>query len=268
MSTQLSKKANIVRHHVMRKIKKGVDRLPSQGPDPASSYKHGWRLASAAMLERYPIVIPDMHPFDQEYSIGKFLYQQKHARPVPKEAFLSERDRIEGRTEPSFVDPVGDQYEPGPRITEADKTNDVRSLDRALAERLYFVVQSGKSERYVFPQIMADDDNVQMVAFAERALKAVTPPESRPKVHFIAPKPASYLEHVFPVEYQKSHQVYGVKIFFYRAILLRGSIETVRNAKDYAWARDVELRDMLGEEYFRAIEPALLGVGPKNNYDV
>lgn len=268
MSTHLSKKANIVRRNVLHKIKKAVDRLPSQGPDPASSYKHGWRLASAAMVERYPIILPEMHPFEEEYNTGRFLYEQSRSKPMPKEAFLTERDRIEGRTEPSFNDPVAAQYVPGPRITEADKANDIRSLDRALAERLYFVVKSEKSDQYRFPQVMADKEEVSMIDFAERAVRAVTIPDSRPKIHFIAPRPACHLEHVFPVSYQQKYDVYGVKIFFYRAILLKGSIDSVRNAKDYAWARESELREMFGEEYFRAVQPALLGVGPSNDYDV
>lgn len=267
MSSYLSKKPNLVMNYVLRKIKTKVDRLPSQGPDPASAYKHGWRLASAAMLERYPIILPELHPFEEEYKIGKFIYEQARSKPMPKEAFLTERDRIEGRTEPSFDDPIADQYVPGPRITEADKTNDIRSLDRALAERLYFVVKSEKSDRYRFPQVMVDDNEVSMVDFAKRALRAVTIPESRPKIHFIAPRPACHLEHIFPVAYQQKYDVYGVKIFFYRAILLKGSIDDVRNAKDYAWAKDSELREMLGEEYFNAIQPALLGVGPSNDYD-
>lgn len=269
LSTHLSQKGAIVEHHVRRKIRKGVDRFPSQGADPAAAYRHGWRLASAVMLERYPIVLPEMHPFDAEYVQGRFLDQQLHSRPMPMEAFLTDKDRVEGRTEPNLADPVADQYVPASRVTEADHQNDTRSLDRALAERLYFVTRgAGQSARFRFPQMMVDDDAVTMVKFADRALRAVTKAEKRPRVHFIAPRPASHLEHVFPLAYQQKHDVYGVKIFFYRAMLVKGEISEVRNADDFAWARESELREMVGDEYYKAIEPALLGVGPRIEYEV
>lgn len=269
LSTQVSQNPGIVEHYVRRKIRKQVDRLPCQGADPADSYKHGWRLASAVMLERYPIVMPEMHPFEADYVRGRFLDQQLHAKPMPIEAFLTDKDRVEGRTEPNLDDPVADQYEPASCVTDADHTNDTRSLDRALAERLYLVTRAaGRSPRFRFPQMVVDDAAVPMVTFAERALRAVTKVDKRPRVHFVAPRPACHLEHVFPIAYQQKHDVYGVKIFFYRAILIKGGIDEVRNAEDFAWARESELHQFVGDEYFNAIKPALLGVGPRIQYEV
>lgn len=101
-SRGISNKAAIIRRNVMRKVKKGVDRLPSQGLDPAARFKHGWRIAAAAVLERYPLVVPDLDPFDEEYRLGKFVDEQKRSRPMPVEWFLTEKDKVEGM---SFVCP-------------------------------------------------------------------------------------------------------------------------------------------------------------------
>lgn len=258
-----------IQSKLMRKIKLKVDRLPSQGRDPADAFKHGWRLASATMLERYPVVTPDPHPFEEEYLKGRFLAEQLRSIPISAKMFLTERDRLEGKTEPDFHDVLAEQYVPAPRITDADRNNDVRSLERALPERLYFLIKPERSTVYRFPQAIADDDNVPLWRFAERAFKAVTDPSLRPDIHYIAPRPCCHLEHVYPVSYQQKYDVYGVKIFFYRAVLLIDqTLDSVRNASDFRWARECELEELVGPEYYKAIKPALYGVGPSNNYNV
>ncbi|CAN8067424.1 unnamed protein product [Agarophyton chilense] len=252
-----------IEQHVLKKVRRGLERLPKEGPDPAANFKHGWRLAAAAVLERYPVVTPDPHKFEHQYLLDRFIDRQKRARPIPTDLFLSDKDRVEGRTEPTFEDPVADKYVPAPRVTEADANDDRKSLDRALKERLYFVVRRSKtSPNMQFPQVLASNSDVTMKQFAESALKSVTLPASRPVFHFVSYSPACHLEHVYPLSYQQKHDVYGVKIFFYRAMLLSGDVSQTRNCEDYSWARDCELPEVLGQEYYSAIKPILLGNGP------
>lgn len=260
----ISNKYNIVRSNVLRKVKQGIDRLPSQGRDPACSFKHGWRLASAAVIERYPVITPELDPFEAEYLQERFLAQQKNARAIPASMFLTEKDMLEGLKEPDLdKDPYEEVYTPAPRRTEADERNDVRSLERALDERLYLVVRrTERSELFQFPQTLAADDGVTMRGYAEMAYRGVTVGTSRAKVHFVSQSPACHLEHVYPVRYQQKHDVYGVKVFFYRAMLLEGEVTEVRNAVDFMWAKEGELEEALGEEVYRAVKPMLLGVGP------
>lgn len=168
------------------------------------------------------------------------------------------------KTPKELDDPRAHLYEPAPRITEADKTNDTRSLDRALDERLYFVIKrSDKAATMQFPQVLATDKSVTMRHYAEHALNAVVPVASRPIVHYISHLPACHLEHVFSQQYQEKHDVYGVKIFFYRVMLIKGGISDVRQAVDYSWARESELEHLFSSEYYNAIKPILFGVGPK-----
>lgn len=89
----------VVMRNVLRKVKRGIDRLPSQGPDPAISAQtpHGWRLASAAVLERYPVVVPRVHPFEEHYLKGRFLWESSVARPAPEELFISDRESVDGK---------------------------------------------------------------------------------------------------------------------------------------------------------------------------
>lgn len=247
----------------MRKLKRGLDRLPSQGPDPAASFKHGWRLAAAPVLERYPIIVPEEDPFELEYQTGRFLDAQSKARPAPAEWFLSEKDRLAGRTEPSMEDARAEMYEPAPRITDADRANDVRSLNRALDQRLYFVVKRSEgAKHWQFPQVLATDPNVSMRDYTRQALNSVVPASSRPNLHHLSFVPTCHLEHVFSPHYQQKHDVYGVKIFFYRVMLMSGEIKSITQAADYNWATDEELKSLFSKDYYNAVKPLLVGVGP------
>jgi hypothetical protein len=38
-------------------------------------------------VERYPVVIPDPHPFSAKYLEGLFLWKQAVARPIPESFF-------------------------------------------------------------------------------------------------------------------------------------------------------------------------------------
>lgn len=253
----------IVRRNVMRKIKRGIDRLPSQGPDPAASFKQGWRIATAAVVERYPVVTPEADPFEAEYITGRFLEMQRRARPISPSMFLTEKDEAEGRLEPDMSDPHADMYVPAPRRTEADNVNDTRSLERALDERVYFLIKRNEKAQYFqFPQTLATDRDTVLHNYAEQAWKGVTLPGKRPEVHFISNSPACHLEHVYPVQYQQKHDVYGVKVFYYRAMVLSGELDGIRNGVDYVWAREKELPELLGEEVHQAVKPVLFGVGP------
>lgn len=253
----------IIKRSVLRKVKHGIDRLPSQGPDPAASFKESWRLASAAVVERYPVITPDVDPFESEYLTGRFLEMQRRARPISPSLFLTEKDVIQGRTEPDLSDPYADMYQPAPRKTEADAKNDTKSLERALDERLYFLIKrTDKSANFQFPQALAADRDTILQKYAEQAWKGATLPGKRPEVHFISHSPACHLEHVYPLRYQQKHDVYGIKIFFYRAMLMSGELDGIRNGVDYVWARGSELGEFLGEEVHEAVKPILFGVGP------
>lgn len=92
----LSRKTAIVRRNTARKMKRGLERLPSQGPDPAAAFSNGWRIATAAVLERYPIVVPMPGEFEAEYQTGKFLDEQSKSRPMDPRMFLTEKDVLEG----------------------------------------------------------------------------------------------------------------------------------------------------------------------------
>lgn len=153
-------------------------------------------------------------------------------------------------------------YTPASIRTEADSTNDVKSLDRSLCERLYFVVKrNSKSRWFQFPQTIVTADDVSMTAYAELALQSsFTGIKGHGlRAHFISNMPASHLAHVYSEKFQKESGYYGVKLFFYRAQLIEGKFSETKWA-DYAWARESELEEFLSPETLQAVRPLLFGV--------
>lgn len=155
---------------------------------------------------------------------------------------------------------TADMYVPGSIRTEADEENDTRSLDRALQERLYFVTKrNAKASRFAFPQTLVTSEDVPLREYAELALQSSFPPgEQSLRPHFISHMPATHLQHVYSDEFQSKSGFYGLKMFFYRAQLISGEMDSV-TVSDYAWARESELPQLLSGETYRAVEPILFG---------
>lgn len=153
-----------------------------------------------------------------------------------------------------------ESFTPAPLTTPADEAGDTKSLSRALAKRLYLVVRRTPGGGWAFPQRLTGDGET-MRQSAEKALRAVLGPA--PSVHFYGNAPCSHLAHVYPPAYQDKHDVYGVKVFFYRSQLIYSTPPTgrmaIRQAADHAWLTDAELPAYVSAEYHAAVTPFLFG---------
>ncbi|GAU41712.1 hypothetical protein TSUD_349730 [Trifolium subterraneum] len=90
------------------------------------------KLVASVLFERLPVVIPKIDPIVYAFHEFSFQWRQQYQRRYPDE-FL---DRSDARGKGDYqID-----YVPAPRITEADKNNDLRSLQRALDRRLYLLL--------------------------------------------------------------------------------------------------------------------------------
>lgn len=259
----LSSQYNIVRRNVLRKMNGNVDRLESQGVDPASHFKNGWRYVSCALIERYPVLTPTLSDIENKFLEKKFVSHQDICKGMTKEYFLSERDELQGLVEPIFTDVYADMYKGGDRNGSDEINNDRKSLKRRLDERLYFVVKKNwKSSLWTLPQMLVDEKNlnVHMRSWAERGWKGVIGKE-KCDVGFLSWSPSCHLEHVYGVKQQAKHDVYGVKMFFYRGVVLNGDVKSVRNAVDWMWVAQDELEEAIGSEVYEGISGALLGNG-------
>jgi len=121
------------------------------------------------------------------------------------------------------------KLQPGPRRTEADAQNNVKSLERKLDERLFLVVKSANGG-WDLP-VLERKAGEPMVEAAQRAAKTSLKDSS--EVYFPSPAPAGY-----------RRGPSGTLDYFYHAVLVKGG-EVVPDAVDYAWLTGDELADRL-----------------------
>uniref|UniRef100_A0A2P2ILD4 DECOY n=1 Tax=Rhizophora mucronata TaxID=61149 RepID=A0A2P2ILD4_RHIMU len=90
------------------------------------------KIVASVLFERLPVVIPKIDPVVFAFQEFSFRWGQQYRRRYPDE-FL-DKSNASGKVDYQI------DYVPAPRITEADKTNDKRSLQRALDRRLYLLL--------------------------------------------------------------------------------------------------------------------------------
>ncbi|XP_024629037.1 39S ribosomal protein L46, mitochondrial isoform X2 [Medicago truncatula] len=128
------------------------------------------KMVASVLFERLPVVIPKIDPNVYAFQEFSFRWRQQYQRRYPDE-FL---DRSDARGKGDYqID-----YVPAPRITEADKQNDRRSLQRALDRRLYLLLfgdaygaPSGKPVWHFPEKVYESEDTMRKCA--ESALKSV-----------------------------------------------------------------------------------------------
>ena len=100
----------------------------------------------------------------------------------PKGIGIPHPDEID-RSDPSFTLP----FELAPRVTEADAKKDTSTLERALQESLYLVLNQGST--WTFPNAALASDEMLGVA-AQRALDEAL--EHSPRVFHFAKQPLGH----------------------------------------------------------------------------
>ncbi|MCO5582042.1 hypothetical protein L7F22_035933 [Adiantum nelumboides] len=133
-------------------------------------------------------------------------------------------------------------FEPAPRITEADKANDRKSLQRALDRRLFLIVQGyplGYSKEKLiwhFPERLYKSEQTMRLC-AESVLVPTAAKEE--DVYFVGNAPCGHFIETHPDLKTKTPVTY--KRFFFRSQLLGKVRYKAWNYKDYAWVTKEEL---------------------------
>ncbi|KAE8679534.1 39S ribosomal protein L46 [Hibiscus syriacus] len=174
------------------------------------------KIVASVLFERLPVVIPKLDPVVyafQELS-GKGDYQ---------------------------ID-----YVPAPRITEADKTNDRKSLQRAFDRRLYLLLYgnsngatSGKPAWH-FPEKVYDSEET-LRKCAESALESVHGDLSHS--YFVGNAPMGHM-----VIQQTENMLEPYKRFFFKSQVIDTSKFNIQKGDDFVWVTKDELLDYFPEQ--------------------
>eukprot|EP01114_Cavostelium_apophysatum_P014180 TRINITY_DN3611_c0_g1_i1.p1 TRINITY_DN3611_c0_g1~~TRINITY_DN3611_c0_g1_i1.p1 ORF type:complete len:308 (+),score=58.81 TRINITY_DN3611_c0_g1_i1:50-973(+) len=253
-------------------------------PTSASS-KSKLRIAAAAIVERVPVVLPEIPEWEIEYmrftEKRNAVYDKEQAAAAQKR--VDEEMKIRAKKEKGAKKkadtktegPSGKQKgqkgeDEGedkiedivyPRITDADKRNDRKSLYRALENRLYLIVKKPREEHaWSFPQggyePTADGNHLRNTAQRELSEEC----GSLMNTFFIGNAPVGSYTYKIPSTLQEKYgNSQKTRVFFYKARYLMGPIRLNKNElEDHLWVTKSELKEYLAPEYYEYVKDLLM----------
>ncbi|KAF9937346.1 54S ribosomal protein L17 mitochondrial [Modicella reniformis] len=144
------------------------------------------------------------------------------------------------------------------RITDADRKNDVSSLERALQRTLYLIVKKSRDQHaWQFPQGgVRVCENLQEAAGRELQEEC----GKNMDLWYVGRAPIGHYNYSHPKDYQKGSSaiVTGTKVFFMKAHIFAGQVQ-VDNMEivDFAWVTKQEMKDYVSPEYYEAVKDML-----------
>lgn len=222
-----------------------------------------WRHRVAVMLERLPIVTPDVETWEEEYDMLR-SEMDRWGKVWPKElGFMDPMDN-EVLTREQLYALLPEGLEPMPRETEADHTGNVQTLDRRLKTRIYLSLlpsssssSSSQTTGWMFPTAdLREDEGKEetIVDCAKRAVKDVAGDSLL--VKYISNCPMGVRMEPYDVSLGGEGQTpddegyFGIKTFYLRAQYDEGDVDEKRlgrKVEDWGWLDREEMTDRVRE---------------------
>ncbi|KAI3444485.1 hypothetical protein Pfo_001150 [Paulownia fortunei] len=199
----------------------------------------GEKIVASVLFERLPVVVPKIDPVVYAFQEFSFRWRQQYRREYP-EGFLKKAD-TRGKGDYQI------DYTPAPRITEADKSNDKRSLQRALDRRLYLLLYGtayGSTGKPVwhFPEKVYESEQT-LRKCAESALKSVIGDLSH--TYFVGNAP---MGHMIMQPSENDQVNTSLKRFFFKSQVIATNKFNVGRCEDYVWVTKDELLEYFPEQ--------------------
>mmetsp|Transcript_44931 Transcript_44931/g.66099 ORF Transcript_44931/g.66099 Transcript_44931/m.66099 type:complete len:348 (+) Transcript_44931:112-1155(+) len=199
--------------------------------------KLDWKIRVMAVVERLPEVTPDVPEWEKEYLDLK-EYLDSFGKVYPPESGLMPPEEDDGPvTEEELLALLPEGLVPAPRVTEADKNGDVKTLNRRLPTRVFFIVR--QNEKWTYPSVLVNEDETLLSAVkravsesAGNELELYCPSNCPMAVNMIAYSDEEKAS-------SENEGFYGEQMFFFRVQRDEGDVGPDSNVDDYAWlARD------------------------------
>ncbi|KAF1830571.1 50S ribosomal subunit L30 [Decorospora gaudefroyi] len=180
-----------------------------------------------------------------EHQVGKLLED-------------AEQSGLEGAADTTGATKVDHEPvdKPMPRVTEADRQHDTKSLNRALQRTLYLLVKN-KDGQWQFPQDRLKEENLH--GAAKRIITHTggvnmntwlvgRVPIGHHQLDYPEPRPSGNL------------QEHGAKTFFMKARIMAGQVNLKENQldlQDFKWLAKEELKNEVEGSYWRSVKNML-----------
>uniref|UniRef100_A0A182KAK2 Large ribosomal subunit protein mL46 n=1 Tax=Anopheles christyi TaxID=43041 RepID=A0A182KAK2_9DIPT len=240
----------------------------------AAQSEQKWDLYAGVLVERLPIVTKTLEPIEAKFKemlnqieLEKSLKSNHELRKETEKQQLEllKAGKIDldsealKQTAQDLEDAYNEElsrFKPAPRITEADKTNDIRSLDRKLEETLVLLVEQklGTKSHYLLPQGLHKKGE-SMRQTAERTLKECC--GDTLQVTFYGNAPVGFYKYKYPPSVRNDGAV-GAKVFFFRSVLKDSGKNIGTDKVKYQWLSQDELQKQLHQSYYQNVSQFLL----------
>ena len=149
------------------------------------------------------------------------------------------------------------QYQLQSRLTEADKKNDTKSLNRKLEDTLILFVeqQIGQGKHLLLPQSKRLDGET-LRQTAERVVREKCGDDSINTV-FYGNAPCGFYKYKYPIS-ERKEGIVGAKVFFFRATYKSGHLHSDKVKAKYEWLDKLEMQSKLKGQYADSVSQFLL----------
>ncbi|EME30743.1 39S ribosomal protein L46, mitochondrial [Galdieria sulphuraria] len=212
-----------------------------------------WQLFSAAILERLPKLMKPLTEYEKDYRLYRHEAKLPFTRKMPTAWFPNGQREDPVTHEVLIGDFSRRNFTPASLETDADRSNNKKTLDRRLTDSIYFVVKR-ENRVWQFPQGEAEEGKM-LIQTAEEALKNFV--GNRITLHFVSNVPVCHVEREFSPEVKQQRKWDGAKIFFYRALVVEGNLEDIPFDYDFAWLSSSEMTQVLPSIYYNAVKNIL-----------
>ncbi|KAG6663584.1 hypothetical protein CIPAW_02G035500 [Carya illinoinensis] len=200
------------------------------------------KILASVLFERLPVVIPKIDPVVYAFQEFSFRWRQQYRRRYPDE--LLDKSNSRGRDDYQM------DYEPAPRITEADKTNDRKyDADFSHLTKDFYLLLYGKAVGapsgkpvWHFPEKVHDSEKT-LRKCAESALASVIGDLSR--TYFVGNAPMGHMV-IQPTEHESDASSY--KRFFFKSQVVPANKFDIGDSEDFVWVTKDELLEYFPEQ--------------------
>ncbi|XAR54012.1 hypothetical protein NMG60_11028988 [Bertholletia excelsa] len=197
------------------------------------------KIVASVLFERLPVVIPKIDPVVYAFQEFSFRWRQQYRRAYPDDFLKKSEARGRGDYQIDYV--------PAPRVTEADKNNDKRSLQRALDRRLYLLIYgttigapSGKPVWHFPEKVYETEETLRKCA--ESALMSVIGDLSH--TYFVGNAPMGHTV----IQPREKEDTQSFKHFFFKSQVIATNKFRIEKCEDFVWVTKDELLEYLPEQ--------------------
>ncbi|KAI1404019.1 39S mitochondrial ribosomal protein L46-domain-containing protein [Hypoxylon fuscum] len=187
--------------------------------------------------------------WNDELLVGSTLSNEDRVREILLKDAENRVTEDGEEADPEEIVPV---ERPTDRITEADKTNDVRRLDRKLDRTLYLIVQ-GSDGKWQFPtEDVPTEEHLHETA--ARALESAAGVNMN--TWMVGRVPVAHLVRQPEFNEDTSLKQRGEKVFFMKGRIMAGQADLKANKlglQDFNWLTKEELMEKLPTDYFHSV---------------